>query len=159
MLLKPDKAANLCDSYRPLSIINIDAKILAKIIASRLQPLVPSLVLPDQTEFVPTRSTMHNLRTVFATLHYFELDFQAVAVLLDAAKAFDSLQWEYTFTVLLRMGLPPFFLKWICILYTAPEARILVNGWVSEAFPIHRGTRQGCPVAHAVCACTGAPCL
>lgn len=38
MLLKPDKASNCCDPYKSLSIINIDAKILAKMIAMRLQP-------------------------------------------------------------------------------------------------------------------------
>lgn len=47
-LLKPDKVPNRCESYRPLSMINIDTKIMAKIIANRLQPLVPNLVLPDQ---------------------------------------------------------------------------------------------------------------
>lgn len=63
-------------------------------IDTRIQPLVPFLVLPDQSGFVTARSTTHNLR-IFSTLHYFEPDFQAVAVLLDAAKAFDSLQWAF----------------------------------------------------------------
>ncbi|KAJ1142759.1 hypothetical protein NDU88_009072, partial [Pleurodeles waltl] len=62
-ILKPGKDPTRCDSYRPLSMINIDNKILAKMIAARLQPLLPRLVLPDQSGFVPGRSTGHNLRT------------------------------------------------------------------------------------------------
>lgn len=57
MLLKPDKEPNSCDSYRPLSMINIDTKILAKMIALRLQPLLSFLILPKQSGFVPARST------------------------------------------------------------------------------------------------------
>lgn len=51
-LLKPDKQANLCDSYRPLSLINVDVKILAKLIANRLQPLLPLIARPDQSRFI-----------------------------------------------------------------------------------------------------------
>lgn len=147
MLLKPDKEPNCCDSYRPLSMINIDTKILAKMIALRVQPLLSFLTLPGQSGFVPARSTTHNLRTLLATLHYFDADFQPAAVLLDATKAFDSLSWEYMFAVLQRMGFPPFFLRWIQILYTKPEARVRVNGWISSGSPIARGTRQGCPLS------------
>lgn len=94
-LLKPEKAANRCDSYKPLSLINLDTKIQAKMIESRLQPLVPMLVLPDQSGFVPKRSMVHNLPTIFAVLHHLDPEIPAVAVLLDAAKAFDSLHWGY----------------------------------------------------------------
>ncbi|KAJ1109004.1 hypothetical protein NDU88_006374 [Pleurodeles waltl] len=47
-VLKPGKDPTRCDSYRPLSMINIDNKILAKMIVTRLQPLLSRLVLPDQ---------------------------------------------------------------------------------------------------------------
>lgn len=52
LLLKPGKEANLCSSYRPISLLNTDYKILAKIIANRLSPLVPDLIAMDQTGFV-----------------------------------------------------------------------------------------------------------
>lgn len=45
------------------------------------------------------------------------------------------------------MGFPPFFLRWIQIIYTKPAARVRVKGWVSSGFPIGRGTRQGCPLS------------
>lgn len=147
MLLKPDKQATRCDSYRPLSLINIDTKILAKILATRLQPLMRFLVLPDQAGFIPGRSTSHNLRTLFAALHTLNQKVPAAAVMLDAAKAFDSLEWGYMFFVLKRMGLPPFFLNWIRLLYNRPTARVRIDGYISDPLAITRGTRQGCPLS------------
>ena len=41
MLLKPDKPADLCSSYRPLSLLNIDTKLFAKILFNRPLPLLP----------------------------------------------------------------------------------------------------------------------
>lgn len=60
-LLKPEKDPAFIDSYRPLSLINVDVKILSKLLATRLQPFLPLVVLPDQSGFVPGRSTTHNL--------------------------------------------------------------------------------------------------
>lgn len=88
-LLKPDKDPKHPDSYRPLSPINLDAKIYAKLTANRLQPLLPMIALPDQSGFVPGRSTVHNLRTLFGLFHYLSPKVQAIAALLDATKAFD----------------------------------------------------------------------
>lgn len=146
-LLKPGKPECEIDSYRPLSLINIDVKILAKRIAIRVQPLLPIIALPDQSGFIPGRATSHNLRTVFSVLHYLHPDVQAAAVFLDATKAFDSLEWSYLFTVLERMGIGPLLIKWIKLLYALLLARVRVNDIISDPFVISRGTRQGCPLS------------
>lgn len=146
-LLKPGKSEREIDSYRPLSLINIDVKILAKLIANRIQPMLPVIALPDQSGFIPGRATSHNLRTVFSVLHYLHPDVKAAAIFLDATKAFDSLEWSYLFTILERMGFGPLLLKWIKLLYSLPLARVRVNGIISDPFLISRGTRQGCPLS------------
>lgn len=129
------------------SLINIDAKILAKLIANRIRPFMTALVLPDQSGFVPSRGTSHNLRTLFAVLQDIDPDANAVAVFLDATKACDSLEWDYLAFVLRRMGFPEPFLAWIHLLYIDLQASTLVNGAHSSPFAIARGTRQGCPLS------------
>lgn len=44
LLLKKDKDPNVCGSYRPLSLLNVDAKILAKALASRLERFLPAMI-------------------------------------------------------------------------------------------------------------------
>lgn len=146
-LLKPDKDPLSCDSYRPLSLINTDVKILAKLLATRLQPLLPMVILPDQSGFVPGRSTAHNLRTILSLMHYLDPNLPALAALLDATKAFDSLEWGFLFPLLTRMGFGPFFIQQLKLLYTSITARVQVNGLISDSFQITRGTRQGCPLS------------
>ena len=52
LLLKKDKNPLDCSSYRPVSLLNTDAKILAKILARRLEGIIPSIIAPDQTGFI-----------------------------------------------------------------------------------------------------------
>lgn len=146
-LLKPGKPPAPCDSYRPLPLINCDAKILAKVIANRLSLLMEKLVLPDQSRFIPRRSTTHNLCTLFSILHNVDPDLALAAVFLDATKAFDSVEWDYLLEDLQCMGFPPLFLSWIRLLYNFPSARVMINGHISTAFHLTRGTRQGCPLS------------
>lgn len=87
-ILKPDKVPTQCDSYRPLSLINCDTKILAKMIANKLALLMTELVLPDQSGFVPGRATSHNLRTLFTILNNVAPELPLAAGFLDATKAF-----------------------------------------------------------------------
>ena len=58
----------------------------------------------------------------------------------------DHIEW-HMFDVLHRMGVGDGFIKWICVLYANPSARILTNGLVSSPFRLHRGTQQGCPLS------------
>lgn len=45
------------------------------------------------------------------------------------------------------MEFGPVFFKWISILYDHPVVALRINGQVSGAFPVSRGTRQGCPLS------------
>lgn len=66
---------------------------------------------------------------------------------LDAAKAFDSVEWPFLWAVLDRMGFGPTFVSWLKLFYTSPRARLLVNSQQSDSFALGRGTRQGCPMS------------
>lgn len=62
LLLKKDKNPLNCSSYRPVSLLNADAKIFAKVLAKRLERVVPTVVSPDQTGFVKNRQSFFNIR-------------------------------------------------------------------------------------------------
>uniref|UniRef100_A0A803JDF7 Reverse transcriptase domain-containing protein n=1 Tax=Xenopus tropicalis TaxID=8364 RepID=A0A803JDF7_XENTR len=145
---KPGKDANLCTSYRPISLLNMEVKILAKVLAKRLAKVVSTLVEPDQTGFMPAKSTHFNLRRLFLNLQLpHENKGSRIIVSLDTAKAFDSIEWPYLWEVITRMGFGPSFVKWLKLLYSAPKAVVKVNGILSTPFHLTRGTRQGCPLS------------
>lgn len=52
LLLKPGKVDSDCSSYHPISLLNADYKILAKVLALRLESILPNIISPDQTGFV-----------------------------------------------------------------------------------------------------------
>uniref|UniRef100_A0A3P9JW43 Reverse transcriptase domain-containing protein n=1 Tax=Oryzias latipes TaxID=8090 RepID=A0A3P9JW43_ORYLA len=65
LLLKKDKDPLLCSSYRPISLLNVDFKILSKILASRLQCVLSTIINLDQTGFMPGRLSSCNTRRLF----------------------------------------------------------------------------------------------
>lgn len=67
LIPQPSKDLQYCEMIRPISLINTDLKILPKILATRINSIISSLVKSDQTGFIPVRSTHINLQRLFAT--------------------------------------------------------------------------------------------
>lgn len=89
LIPKPGKNLELPESYRPISLLQIDIKILAKILALRLKVIL-TLIHPDQTGFMPAKNTAYNLRRLYMNLQArHDQVGSRVMVSLDAAKAFD----------------------------------------------------------------------
>lgn len=65
---KPGKDPQECESYRPISLINSNVKILAKILANRLMSVILKLINSDQTGFIPGHSTQMNLHRLYVNL-------------------------------------------------------------------------------------------
>lgn len=138
VILKSGKPPHACPSYCPLSLLNVDTKIFAKILA----PLMTTLVGPEQAGLVLGQSLTHNLRTAFGVIQNTNQDTKVAAIFLDAEKAFDSMEWHFMWMVLEHMGLGPIFLRLIRTLYAFPTAS--VGSEVTTPLAISRGTRQGC---------------
>lgn len=142
--LIPKKGKDLEEvgSYRPISLLNSDQKILAKSLAKRLSTHMVKLVHPDQTGFIPTRHSSYNLRRLFNIIYSNRnLNEHLFILSLDAEKAFDCVEWPYLYAVLEKFGIGSNFISWIRLLYSDPCARILTNRNLSEPFKLFRGTR------------------
>lgn len=148
VLLKPNKDPTLCSSYRPLSLINTDLKIISKALAMRLESVIGSLIHHDQTGFIKNRHSSDNTRRLFSLINLANRNnIPTVIASLDAEKAFDKVSWSYLFTVLEYFGFGQFFINWIKFFYNSPKASVITNGYVSQPFELFKGTRQGCPMS------------
>lgn len=148
LLLKPNKDPSQCGNYRPLSLLNGDVKLFAKVLASRLEGFLTKLVHNDQTGFIKSRLASDNIRRLLHIIHAAHMiDFPCSVLSLDAEKAFDRLEWDYLWATLDTFGLGSDFIRMIKILYANPSAMVYSNNIFSSQFPISRGTRQGCPLS------------
>lgn len=147
VLLKKGKKHRLCDLYRPVSLVCCDNKILAKVLALRLETVFHKIIHPDQTGFIRGRQSFGNLRRLYNVIYSDPGLNQEVVVSLDAHKAFDRIEFDYFFTALRQFGFSSSFISWIRVLYSAPQAAVRTNGIISKYFPLQRGTRQGCPLS------------
>lgn len=134
-----------CANYRPISVLNVDYKLYASIIARRIESLLPDLISHDQTGFIRGRQTQDNIRRTLHIMRYIQTrKISSVILGLDAEKAFDSVNWTYLYKVLEKFGFCEDVINIIKNLYDKPSARIKINGNLTKGFTLERGCRQGC---------------
>ena len=132
------------ENYRPISLTNTDYKILAFVLANRVQNVIDKLIDPDQVAYIKKRFIGTNIRLVQDVI---ETADEGLLFFLDLKKAFDSIEWNFIFKCLKRCNFGDNLINWIKILYTKPMISIKNNGYISDSFEIYRGVRQGCPIS------------
>lgn len=85
LILKPNKNPLDCGSYRPISLLNVDVKILAKVLSLRLETIVQDIIHPDQTGFIKNRQGFFNLRRLMNII-YTSSDFLILSQCLSMRK-------------------------------------------------------------------------
>ncbi|KAG2192922.1 hypothetical protein INT47_002761, partial [Mucor saturninus] len=137
-------------NWRPLSLINSDAKLFTKLLANRLNLVPPQLINPYQTGFMPNRLISDNgwLNQMFmANARDVAPSIPQVAVLLDQEKAYDRVHPDYLRKVLVRFGFPLTLVDCLGTLFFGIEISISINGWLGVPIPQSRGLRQSDPLS------------
>ncbi len=148
LLPKPNKDLLELKNWRPISLLNCDYKIIAKIMAYRIRTFLHKLIHPDQSGFMKGRYIGENIVRMLSLIDYtVDNDIPALLVAVDFEKAFDSVEWSMVERSLLHFNFPPYIINWIKILYTDIESKVMNSGWASDTFYPTRGCRQGCPVS------------
>ena len=129
------------DDYRPITLLNTELKILARVLANRLQLVISDLIGPEQTFAMKGRSIQDNLHLIHRVLEGIKDDHRFLVTVLETA------------------GFQPKFRRWISMMYHNPQAVVQVNGRRSRAFAIERSVRQGCPLSPLLYVLTLEPLL
>lgn len=123
LLLKVDGDLSLLQSYKPVSLLSTDYKLLVTILTARVNGFIAQYVHLDQVGFIQKRQLRDSIRNVCSIIQFVR-DRKLLTVLcfIDAEKAFDRVDWEVLQEVLRRMGFGQSFMSWITLIYSAQEA-------------------------------------
>ncbi|MCP4648685.1 MAG: hypothetical protein GY853_01215, partial [PVC group bacterium] len=104
-------------NWRPLTMLNGDYKVLAKVWINRIKIFMPLLIHPDQTCAVPERDIRDGLLNIYNVVETVRLESRhGFLFSVDHMAAFDVVEWEYIYKVLQAFGLGK-FVQWIKMIY------------------------------------------
>jgi hypothetical protein len=109
-LLPKKEGAEEVSDFRPISLIHAIAKIIAKMLATRLAPFMNELISNAQSAFIKKRSIHDNfLHVKNLATRFNRAKILALLLKLDIRKTFDFVRWEYILELMQRRGFPPRF--------------------------------------------------
>ena len=148
LIPKDDEYLLTLENWRPITILNMDYKIIAKVIATRIETLLPVLIHEDRTGFVKDRFFGENVRLIQDVMDYLNnCNSTGIMVAIDFKKAFDSLEWLFIKLSMIKFNFGDNIIRWVSIFYQNIQTAVLNNGFMTNFFQVNRGVRQGCPLS------------
>ncbi|XP_010495447.1 PREDICTED: uncharacterized protein LOC104772543 [Camelina sativa] len=148
-LIPKKPGASSIKDYRPISCLNTLYKVVSKLLVAKIKPILPSLILPNQTAFLTDRLLLENtvLAAEIVNGYHKSQGPKRIVIKVDIAKAFDTLSWDFLFTCLKALEIPNQYLRWLQACICTPNFTIGYNGTVQGYFKGRRGLRQGDPLS------------
>ena len=155
LICKNQEKAHLLGFWRPISLLNVDYKIVSKALSFRLRGVLGEIIHADQTCAILGRSivdSVHCIRNIYDFCD--QKDLGCAFVNIDQSKAFDRVSHDFLFRALRAFGFGDGFISWIRLLYNNVSSSVIANGFISDPFSVKRSVRQGCslsPMLYVIC--------
>ncbi|KAG0479798.1 hypothetical protein HPP92_010656 [Vanilla planifolia] len=156
LIPKGSAVASLSD-LRPIALCSVFGKLLSKVLANRLRPLLPSLISPEQTAFIRGRNIADNILLTQEMVHRIDRKRKAPNALfkLDIRSAFDRVSWRFLDAVLEGFGFSQLFRRLVGNSLDASWLSVLINGEPKGFFKPSCGVKQDRQILlpSALCSC------
>ena len=101
LIEKKGKDRTFLENWRPISLVNVDAKIMSKVIASRIKNVLPGIIHYNQTGYVKDRFIGETIRSIYDVMDYtVEENIPGLMIFIGFEKAFDSVEWDFLYKCL-----------------------------------------------------------
>ena len=137
--------------FRPISLCNNTYKLISKVQANRLRPILPSIITENQSAFIPDHLISDNVLVAFEFMHYLNHKVEAMdnymSIKLDMSKTFDRVEWNFIKEVMEKMGFAKKWVNLIMLCISFVSYSVIINGEACGNITPSRGIRQGDPLS------------
>lgn len=136
------------NDFRPISLIGMQYKIIAKVLANRLSKVIDKVVSKEQSAFISGRCILDGSLMLSEIMSWYKTKKRNLMLIkVDFEKAFDTISWKFLDHILSSLGFGNKWRRWINVCLKSARVSVLVNGSPTSEFSIKRGLRQGDPLS------------
>ena len=148
LLPKAEKDTKWLKHWRPIVLLNVDFKGLAKAIATRIKGVLGGIIEKDQNGFLKGRNIAHNLRKILDAMEFAEEhQLPMVLISIDFMKAFDRVEHNSVYKAMEIFNFGVNIIGMVKVLFADVQLCTVNNGYASQKFVLTRGLLQGNPIA------------
>ena len=146
LIPKKNRDLRWIKNWRPIILLCVDYKILAKIIANRVKSVLDNLIGKEQSAFIKGRNINNSIRKIVDTVNYCDRkQLNSLLLSIDFEKAFDCVEYLSVEMAMKSLNSGKNIIRWTRILYDNFQLSTMNNGYFSEYITPTRGLFQGNP--------------